>query len=264
MGLSRVRFPRRAFIAAGSACLLAPVMARARAPTESSPVLGALRLAMLAERMAKLHAQAAHGILAERSRRHLAEATREFDSLLPRVQARAGSAEARENFLLLRLLWAEYQPWVARAPSKDTARKLVERTEEVAWIATKGARLLGADAGPAVTAARAAILSQRVPRIHLLRRGARDEARELGEAEAELRASVAALRDGPGNTGEALAEIQLAENQLQFLEQAIREPHASARRLEFIAKSGDHLMESMLRLARGYEVTGDQGKPGRP
>ncbi len=250
-------------IAAGCACLLAPVLAQERAIAESSPALGALRLAMLAERMAKLHAQAAHGILADRSRRHLAEATREFDALLPRVQARAGSAEARENFLLLRLLWAEYRPWVARPPSKDVARKLVERTEEVAWISTQGARLLGADAGPAATAARAAILSQRVPRIHLLRRGAGDEARELAQAEAELRAAVAALRDGPGNTGEALAEIQLAENQLQFLEHAIREPHASARRLEFIAKSGDHLMESMVRLARGYEAAGGQAAAGR-
>ncbi len=252
MGLSGALPARRAFVAAVAACLVAPALAQDRVVPEAPPALAALRLAMLAERMAKLHAQAAHGILVDRSRRHLADATREFDSLLPRVQARAVGAEARDNFVLLRLLWADYRPWVARAPSKDTARKLVERTEELAWIATKGARMLGADTGPAVTAARAAILSQRVPRIHLLRRGAGDEARELAEAESQLRDAVAALRDGPGNTSEALAEIQLAENQLQFLEQAIREPHANARRLEFIAKAGDHLMESMLRLARGY------------
>ncbi len=263
MGLSGAGPPRRTFLAVVAAgFMVAPVLAQERVVAENSPVLSALRLAMLAERMAKLHAQAALGILPDRSRRHLAEATREFDALLPRVQAGAASAEARENFLLLRLLWADYRPWVARPPSRDTARKLVERTEEVAWIAIKGARMLGPDAGPAVTAARAAILAQRVPRIHLLRRGAGDEARELAESEAQLRYAVAVLRDRPGNTREALAEIQLAENQLQFLEQAIREPPTGARRLEFIAKAGDHLMESMQRLARGYDVAGATAAPG--
>src|SRR6185436_20519172 len=63
-----------------------------------------MRLAALAERIAKLHAQSAHGVMAERSRRGLAEAVRDFDALL-RANARGAPAETRESYLLLGLLW---------------------------------------------------------------------------------------------------------------------------------------------------------------
>lgn len=226
----------------------------AGAQSAADPVAAAaLRLATLAERMAKLQAQAAHGILPERSRRGLAEATRDFDAQLKRLRARGGSAEAREALLLLAILWDEHRPWVARAPSRENARKVIERTEEVAHVAQKLARASGGGTGAALSAQRAAMLSQRVPRLHLMRRNAAEDD-ERAEATRALRSAVASLAAGPGNSPEALAELQLADNQLQFLERAVAEGEGGARRLEFIAKAGDHLMESLLRLARLYEA----------
>jgi hypothetical protein len=246
---------RRRALALGLGAFVAALARLAAAQSDTPAALAALRLATLAERMAKLQAQAALGILPERSRRGIAEATREFEAQLKRARARNVPPDARDNLLLLAILWDEHRAWVARAPSRENARRLVERTEEVVHVAEKAARLAGPSGGPAVRAQRAAMLSQRVPRLYLLRRGPSDDAPRQA-AEQELRQEVATLAAGAGNTPEALAELQLVENQLQFLERATAEREGGPRRLEFIAKAGDHLMESLARLARLYEGSG--------
>lgn len=225
---------------------------------------GALRLEMLAERIAKLHAQVGLGVLAERGRRALPEALREFDAALRQAQAGATGAELRDNYVLLGLLWTEYRAWASKAPTRDNAKKLVERTEEVAWVAAKGARLMH-EAGRkgtgrlALDAAHAATLSQRLARLHLMQRwGVKQETsgREIPAVSADLQRTLEKLRAAPQNTPEIATELQAAEGQLAFMLQGGREldgKRANARALEFIAKSGDHLLDSMERLVRLYE-----------
>ena len=223
-----------------------------------------MRLEMLAERIAKLHAQVGQGVLAERSRRALPESMREFDVALREVQARPAGAEVRDNYLLLGLLWTEYRAWATKAPSRDNAKKLAERAEEVAWIAAKGARLVHETGRKgtgrlALDAAHAATLSQRLARLYLMRRwGVKEETsdREIPAVSAELRRTLEKLRGAAYNTPEIDTELQAAEGQLGFLLQAGREAEArkgGARALEFIAKSADHLLESMQRVVRLYE-----------
>jgi len=124
-----VRFARAALIAAA----LAAAAAQAQEP--------ALRLESLAERIAKLHAQVGQGVLAERSKRALPEAVREFDGALKSASARATTAEARESYLLLRLLWQDLRPWTLKPPTRDNAKRISDRVEEVTWVAAKGARM---------------------------------------------------------------------------------------------------------------------------
>ena len=64
-----------------------------------------MRLEMLAERIAKLHAQVGQGVLVERSRKALPEALREFEVALREVKARPAGPEVRDNYVLLGLLW---------------------------------------------------------------------------------------------------------------------------------------------------------------
>jgi len=90
----------------------------------------------------KMHAQVGREILVQRSRRALTEASTAFEKGLREAGAAATPQEARENYRLLGALWEEFRPLAAQAPSADGARKLAERTEEVAWIAAKGARML--------------------------------------------------------------------------------------------------------------------------
>lgn len=223
-----------------------------------------MRLEMLAERIAKLHAQVGQGVLAERGRRALPEAMREFDAGLREVKARAAGPEIRDNYLLLGLLWTDYRAWAAKAPTRDNAKKLAERAEEVAWIAAKGARLVHEPGRKgtgrlALDAAHAATLSQRLARLYLMRRwDVKQEAsgREIPAVSAELQRTIEKLRSSPHNTPQIETELQAAEGQLRFLLQGGREldgRRVNARALEFVTKSADHLLESMERVVRLYE-----------
>ena len=244
--------------AAGLAALLlaAPAGAFAQEP--------GLRLEALAERIAKLQAQVGQGVLAERSRRALPEAVRDFEASLRTASARAATPEARESYLLLKLLWQDFRPWATKPATRDNAKRLADRVEEVAWVAAKGARLTvepgrKGTALLALDAAHAATLAQRVARLHLLRRwGLRDEAsaRTAVDAGAELQAALEKLRRSAHNTPEVDTELQVAEGQWQFLAQAAHELEAGrggAKEMEFIAKASDHILESMERAARLYE-----------
>ena len=236
--------------------LLACSGARAQDPT--------IRLETLTERIAKLHAQLGQGVLVERTRRALPEAVKEFDAALREVRARPAGPEIRDNYVLLALLWTEYRAWALKPATRDNARKLAERAEEVAWIAAKGARLshdaarkgtgvLALDAGHAAT------LSQRLARLYLLRRwDVKPETSERAApaVEAELQRLLDKLRTAPANTPAIETELQAAQGQLAFLLQAGRELEtrkAEMRTLEFAAKSADHLLESMQRVVRLYE-----------
>jgi len=135
----------------------------------------AMRLEALTERIAKLHAQVGQGVLAERSKRALPEAVREFDGALREVKARPAGPEVQDNYLLLGLLWTEYRAWALKPATRDNAKKLAERAEEVAWVAGKGARLVHGTGRKgtgllALEAAHAATLSQRLARLYLMRR----------------------------------------------------------------------------------------------
>lgn len=223
-----------------------------------------MRLEALTERIAKLHAQLGQGILAERSRRAMPEVIREFEATLRAATARASTPEVRDNYVLLRLLWHDYRAWALKPPSRDNAKRLSERAEEVAWIAAKGARLIHEPGRRgtgrlALEAAHAATLSQRVARMHLLRRwGLRDEAlaSALAQASTELRTTIDKLRTAASNTPEIETELQVADGQMAFLLQAAQElegGRGNVRQMEFIAKSGDHIFESMERVVRLYD-----------
>jgi hypothetical protein len=224
----------------------------------------AIRLEMLAERVAKLNAQVNQGVLGTRSARALDEALKDFDETLLAVSASAPGAEARDTYNLLTLLWVQYRAAAVKATNRDTARKLRDPTEELAYIAAKGARLVQENAratsnASAVRAENAAVLSQRVAKIHLwMRWDMRDEplARDLRDSTENLRRILATLRDSPGNTPEISQELLGAEAQMRFLDDAARElaAHKSeARAIEFIAKASDHILESMERVAGLYE-----------
>ncbi|HLX24331.1 MAG TPA: hypothetical protein VKR38_13375 [Usitatibacter sp.] len=224
----------------------------------------AIRLEMLAERVAKLNAQVGQGVLGGRSRRSLEEAIRDFDETLGPVMESAPGAEARDTYRVLTLLWVQYRALALKPANRDTARKFRDRTDELAFIAAKGARLVQESArassnASAVRAENAAVLAQRVAKIHLwMQWGMRDEvlARSLRESSENLPRILATLRESPANTPEISEELAGAEGQLRFLEDAARDlaqRKSEARAIEFIAKAADHILDSMERVAGLYE-----------
>lgn len=245
------------------ACLVllcgSPALAQQRLET-AVHASGAERLAMLAERIARTHLQMAQGVLVGRSRRSLRESVREFDALLPRVASLAPDAEARESFLLLGLLWKELRAWAQKAPTRENARNVSERAEEVSWIASKGARLIGPqDAGQssALAAMQAATLAERVARLHLVERmGAADARRrsDLAGARTRLAAALASLARAPQGPGPE-SELQMAGTQHEFLRRAMDEYDSGrgSAAIEVIAKAAGNLADALERAARLYE-----------
>jgi len=240
-----------AFVVALTAC--AAQAAQTRRPEAF------LRLGPMIERMARLHAQAGHGVMAQRSRRALADSVRDFDATLRSALAAAPGTEARDNYVLLAMLWQDYREWILRAPSRETARKLRDRTEETAWIAAKGVRLMndsaraGASAA-AVRASQASTASQRIAKAYLWRRWEiRDDGldRELREARENLPRALEAIASTPGLSPELVAHVESAQTQWRFLSDAATQLDASAanaRALEFACKAADHIFEAMDRV----------------
>ncbi len=238
---------------------------QARPPaTGEASLTAAMRLSTLAERIAKLHAQVGLGIFPQRSRKSLQQAFEEFDSTLRSVAPRASTAQSRENYALLALLWQDYRDWAARTQTRDTARKLRPRTEEVVWVASKGVKMLQEEGRVAVNASAvraqgAATLAQRVAKLHLWARwDIRDEslARELRDSTQNLRRALEWLRSAPQAAPAIAEEMQAAEIQLRFMQDAqsaLAAGDAPARHIEFIAKTADHIQESMERLAQLYD-----------
>jgi hypothetical protein len=166
--------------------------------------------------------------------------------------------------LLLRLLWQDYRVWALKPPTRDNAKRLADRAEEVSWVAAKGARLIMEPGRKgtgrlALDAAHAATLSQRVARLYLLRQwGVRDSSidAQLKAASEDLQATVGKLSDATLNTPEIETELQVAEGQMGFLLQAAKEldgGRGSVRQMEHIAKAGDHMLEATERAVRLYE-----------
>jgi hypothetical protein len=218
-----------------------------------------LRLVPLVERMARLHAQVGQGVMAQRSRKALAETIREFDGALRASLAAAQGAEARDNYLLLGMLWQDYREWMQRPPTKETARKLRERTEEVTHIAAKGVKLesdspRAAVSSTALRASQAVAASHRIAKVYLWRRWEiRDESleRELRESRENLPRALEAIAAAPGLAEDQLPQVQAAQTQWRFLSDAtvqLEKSNGDARALEFACKAADHIQESLQKL----------------
>jgi hypothetical protein len=238
-----------------AAAILLVAFAGAAHAAESS-----LRLVPLVERIARLHAQAGQGVMAQRSRKALGEAIREFDGALRAALAAAPGPEARENYVLLAMLWQDYRDWAQRPPTRETGRKLRDRTEEVAHVAAKGVRLSGDSPRAAVAGYGATRLAgggglaahrEGLPVAALghPRRGPRPgAARVAREPAARARGDRRQRRGWPRKR---LAQVQAAQTQWRFLADAatqLEKSNADARALEFACKAGDHILEALKKL----------------
>jgi hypothetical protein len=246
----------RSAAAAVLACIVFNAAAHAAQSGDSHAYL---RLGPAVERIARLHAQSGQEVMAAKTRRALAQAVRDFDDARRAALAGAQGSEARDNYILLAMLWQDYREWLQRPPSRDTARRLRDRTEEVAWVASKGVRLVN-DASPgsvpsmALRASQAALASQRIAKVYLWRRwDIRDEAldRELREARESLPRLLTAIATTPGLDADLAAQVDSALTQWRFLSDAAAQLDRTTtdkRALEFACKAADHIDEAMARV----------------
>jgi hypothetical protein len=220
-------------------------------PGAEAQSLAALGVATLAERIAKLQAQAAQGVLAERARRALSQALRRFDAAVHGLGRPALPAELHENVAILALIAKEYHAWALKSPTRDNARGLAERADEVAWVAAKAARLYAPGApSSAARAEEAAALAQRASRLAFLRhwQAGGSAGEELARIVVRLHGALDALHAAPA-TADTDAELQVADNQAAFLFAALGDADKDPHALETAAKAADNMQESMERLS---------------
>ena len=237
------------------ACLA--VACLALLPAAADPREDAARIAILAERAGKLHAQATAGIAADRARRALAATTRDMDAAL-REAGSAAPPALRDHYALLSLLWRDYRGFLARPAARDAARMQLDRDEELTYLAMKGRRAAGPLPPPRETLVRASIAAQRVARLALLRRDAATANIQPAEAQAlaELRTTLVALQPASDRDASLAAEVQVAQNQLPFLEQALDVPAPrTAHALDLVARSADNILEALERATRRAAVS---------
>ena len=134
----------------------------------------------------------------------------------------------------------------------EVAQKVLDRGEELRWAAERAARALQSNsttaALPALHAvARVALLSQRLARDRFIERWepGGTAAATATELEREIRELEGLLATQP----EAATELQLADNQLQFLRE-LPKGRLDARGAQTAAKAADHALESLVRLSR--------------
>jgi hypothetical protein len=233
--------------------------------TPSSAATRVLHVELLTERIAKLHAQAGQGILGGRSRRELSQSLRELDSAIASLTPPANDRDLREGWALMTILGAGYRDWAQKPPTRESAKRLRARAEELAWVAAKLARgesdrSRGTARGSAFRAITAAVLAERIAKARLWMRWDLGDApleRELRESNENLHRLLATLHEAPVQPDEATEAIRDAEGQLKFMDDAQHELDArrsSPRATEFVAKASDHIAESMERAAAAYDA----------
>lgn len=186
---------------------------------------------MLAERIARAYATLALEPGNADAKRQLGDAVQRFERQLGELrQASKGQAELSENYDLLNQLWQDYKRLVGAPPSRDGATKLSELSEEVAWIAQKGAQLAEQQSGGAHRAVRlaedAATLSQRLAKIYLLQALGVNKGflpKDLAAARTEFEQISKQLKALPGNSQSIKGQIALMDSQWFFFQQAIDE-----------------------------------------
>lgn len=242
----------RAAALACAALLAWPAPAGAQSVPTGPPAVVALGLATDAERLTRLHLQWAQDVLATRARRGFTECVREMDAAARRLLARAPDAETREALLLFLLVLDDTRPFAARSPSREVAQKVLDRGEELRWAAERAARALQSNSTTAALpalhgVARVALLSQRLARDRFVERWepGGTAAATAAELEREIRGLEGLLATQP----EAASELQLADNQLQFLRE-LPKGRLDARGAQTAAKAADHALESLVRLSR--------------
>ena len=227
------------------------------------PAVAAWGLATGAERLARLHAQVSQDVLTSRSRRGMAECLRELESGARQALARAPEADIREALQLYLLVLADARALTLRPSTREQSRKVLDRAEELAWAAESAARGLQSNsltaALPAPSAvAQAALLSQRLARERLFERWEPRTGADPGATRTALEREMRELHASLASDPEAVTELQLADNQLQFLHE-LPKGRLATREAETAAKAADQVLESLTRLSRRLQPV--SGRP---
>lgn len=226
------------------------------------------RQRMLSQRIAKTYLQMGQGIDTERSARIFSDSMTLFDRQLGALQAFAPTAENRTTLADMKKGWGRYRDLLLSGkPNRDDAKNVLSLSDELLGLAHAATLQLEAASGTAGghlvnIAGRQRMLSQRMAKLYQAANwgvapanGREQLVQARNEFLAAMKELFAAVREQPA----IAAELDLAQQQWFFFDQALRSPVNAENRMRFainVATTSERILETMDRVTGMMERLG--------
>lgn len=262
---------RRQFVGIGAAAatgLLGISYSVAQVANMNDAINKSGRQRMLSQRLAKSYLQIGQAVELERSRKILDSSLALFDRQLVELKAFAPTAENKAVLQDLSVAWLSYkEALVGRPPNQNDAQAVLVLNEEVLAMAQTATvqleKLSGTATGRLVNiAGRQRMLSQRMAKFYqainwgVATPGAKEK---LSDARKEFIAALDELAASPKNTQEITQEIQLAQQQWIFFDNALNAGAGGGNKTRLatnVATTSERILEVMDRITGMYEKLG--------
>lgn len=263
-------YRRRAFATtlAASPLLIGRTRAYAQVGDINDAINKAGRQRMLSQRMAKAWLSIGLAIEVPRAQRILNDSMALFDRQFVELKAYAPTKAIRDTYVALESLWSDYKTaLVGQQPGKPAATNLVELDGRVLKLAHQGTVQLEQHSGKSLgrlvnIAGRERMLSQRMAKFYLIqawRVAVPDAGKELEAARTEFVQALKTLREAPEATPTIRQELDLADQQWAFFDNALRrvaDAADSPQRAVEVFSSSENILQVMDRVTGLYARVG--------
>jgi hypothetical protein len=258
----RRTFLTRGLVLAGGAALTVPGLAQIAGMNEAINKAGRQR--MLSQRMAKAWLAMGQGIEGKRAEKILGDSMALFDRQLVELKAFAPTPEIKATYLTLEPVWSDYKTALVGAnPDKASATQLLAWDAKVLKLAHQGTVQLEQYSGKSIgklvnMAGRQRMLSQRTAKFYLSKAWgatAPEQVKELDMARKEFSQALVVLMNAPEATDVIKAQLELAQQQWVFFDNALSRLGDSANASQHAAEvfsSSENILQVMDRVTGLY------------
>lgn len=222
------------------------------------------RQRMLSQRMGKAWLALVHKTESGSAQVVLDKSMALFDRQLIELKAYAPSADIRDTYVKLEAAWSDYKTaLIGTAPSKSGAAAVLQADARVLALAHQGTvqyeAASGRPEGKLVNVAgRQRMLSQRMAKLYFaatLPIDAPTATAEIDKARTEFLSAMELLRNAPEATARIKSELQLADGQWFFFDNALKRMQtagAAAKPLSDVFVTSENLLSVMDRVTGMY------------